>query len=223
MKLFLVILVFTLTISSTIKASSLEEYMIQPNEVVDGNTINDYVNIWWQWAYSMPNESSPVRDVTGERCHVGQHGKVWFLAGGYGTSKIRRRCTIPEGKYIFFPVINMVYWPKQKGSLSCEDAKKYAALNNDELLSIEINLNEAHASNPAHTRLSSEKCFNLLGLVPLEYNPPNVYPAASDGYWVMLKPLEKGLHTLKFNAIYDREKGPYSKMAQDIEYEIIVE
>ena len=222
MKFFLITVAFMFSFNSTVKASSLEEFMTQPNEFIDDKTVNDYVNIWWQWAYSMPQEFSPVRDITGEYCHVGQQGKVWFLAGGYGTSKISRRCIIPEGKYIFFPVINMVYWPKYRGSLSCENAKKYAALNNDELLSIEISLNLAQSWNPAHTRLASEECFNLLGLVPAENNPPNVYPAASDGYWVMLKPLTKGVHILKFNAMYDREKGAYSKMAQDIEYEIIV-
>lgn len=39
---------------------------------------------------------------------------------------------------------------------------------------------------------------------------------------MMLKPLAKGSRTLELNAMYDCEKGAYSKMAQDIEYELIV-
>jgi hypothetical protein len=215
---FIALIVF----SQNLYASPLEEHMVYPSELVGGKEVVEYANIWWQWTYSMPKEISPVRDVTGENCHAGQNGEVWFLAGGYGTSKIKRRCEIPEGKYIFFPVINMVYWPREEGSLSCENAKKYAALNNDELLSIEVELDSIKASNPAQTRISSEKCFDLLSLVSRDQNPPKVYPSASDGYWVMLKPLSKGVHSLKFNAMYNRENSAYGKMAQDLEYEIII-
>ena len=164
-----------------------------------------------------------MRDLTGENCHVGQSGDVWFLAGGYGTSTIRRQCTIPEGKYIFIPVINMVYWAKKEESISCDEAKQSAALNNDNLLSIGITLDSMTAWNPANTRIASADCFDMLGLVPDELNPPKIYPAATDGYWVMLRPLTRGIHTLKFKAQYGREKGPYSKMAQDIEYELLIE
>lgn len=203
-------------------ALSFEDAMVQPGDSVAGKRLNEYANTWWQWTYTMPKEVSPVRDTTGRYCHVGQQGDVWFLAGGYGTSKIKRTCEIPAGKHIFFPVINMVYWPRYEGSASCENVKKSAALNNDKLLSIEIELDSMKALNPAKTRIASENCFNLLGLVPKEYNPRNIYPAATDGYWVMLKPLTKGTHILKFNAMYNRDKGAYSKMAQDIEYELVV-
>ena len=204
-------------------ASSLEDFMVYPSDYVEGKPSSDNANIWWQWTYTMPKDLSPVRDLTGEFCNVGQSGNVWFLAGGYGSSKIQRRCIIPEGKHIFFPVINMVYWPARDVSLTCENAKESAALNNDHLLSIEITLNEISAWNPANTRISSENCFDLLGLIPRDLNPAKVYPAATDGYWVMLKPLPKGTHTLSFKAQYNREKGAFSKMAQDIEYELIIE
>jgi hypothetical protein len=123
----------------------------------------------------------------------------------------------------FFPVINMVYWPARDGSLTCEKAKQSAALNNDQLLSIEITLDAIAAWNPANTRISSDNCFDLLGQIPRALNPPKVYPAATDGYWVMLKPLSKGTHTLSFKAQYNRENGAFSKMAQDIEYELLIE
>ena len=52
--------------------------------------------------------------------------------------------------------------------------------------------------------------------------PPKVFPAATDGYWLMLKPLAKGHHQLKFSAQYNRANGAFGKMVQDIEYEIEV-
>ncbi|WP_320823584.1 hypothetical protein [Reinekea sp.] len=215
--------VFLTLFTANILAASFEEFMVFPGEEVHSKSLEDYANMWWQWTYTMPKDVSPVRDITGENCHVGQTGNVWFLAGGYGTSKISRECVIPQGKHIFFPVINMVYYPRQKGSLSCEDAKSAAALNNDELLSIEISLDSLVSSNPNHARISSAECFDLLGLVPEEYKAPRVYPSATDGFWIMLKPLSKGEHLLKFDAQYNRDRGGYSKMAQDIEYKLIVE
>ena len=117
----------------------------------------------------------------------------------------------------------MVYWPKNENGMTCERAKQLSALNNDKLLDIQVSLDGVVAWNPAHTRISSTNCFNLYGLIPKEYNPPKLYPAATDGYWVMLKPLDKGEHTLKFQAQYNRENGAYGKMAQDIEYQLTVE
>ena len=102
--------------------------------------------------------------------------------------------------------------------MTCERAKRLAALNNDQLLDINVELNGTIAWNPADTRLSSPECFDALEMVPQEYQAPRIYPSATDGYWVMLKPLEKGRHTLKFQAMYNREGGAYGKMAQDIEY-----
>ena len=207
----------------TARAASIDHYMAFPEDMVDGRKVSEYVNRWWQWTYTMPEDQSPVHDLTGAHCDAKQEGEVWFLAGGYGSSTITRSCVIPEGRYIFFPVINMVYWPRYEGSLTCDEAKRHAALNNDELLTIEVSLNSVSAWNPANTRIASEQCFDLLGMLPREINPPRVYPAATDGYWLMLKPLPKGEHVLKFQAQYDKEKTPYGKMLQDIEYHLTIQ
>ena len=220
MKKIYTLLLITFVSSNTV-AKQFEEFTAPPEQIISEHAIQDYPNIWWQWAYSLPKPINPVRDLTGENCHQGQSGDVWFLAGGFGSSTIKRKCEIPAGKFIFFPVINMVYYKSQEGEFSCDDAKKYAALNNDKLIAIDIELDGVKASNPAHTRLSSEECFNIFERLPKEAGAYNAFPSATDGYWVMLKPLPKGKHTLKFKAGYNREKdGAFGKMAQDIEYEL---
>lgn len=216
------ILATLLLTSPTVFSTSFYELAVHKGESIAGKPLEDYVNNWWQWSKSMPKQLSPVRDITGENCHQGQQGNVWFLAGGYGSSHISRTCTIPEGKHVFFPIINMVYYPKQGAAPSCESVKKSAALNNDELLNIHIEVDSIQAQNPAHYRLSSADCFDLLGLLPKEMDAPRIYPSATDGYWVMLKPMSKGKHTLRFSAQYDRANGAYGRMVQDIHYDIIV-
>ncbi|MER7758707.1 hypothetical protein [Streptomyces sp. NPDC097619] len=61
---------------------------------------------WWRWADSAPEDRSPVRDRTGEHAGWNQPGDVWFLAGTYG-GRVVRRCAVPAGRRLFFPVLNM--------------------------------------------------------------------------------------------------------------------
>ena len=181
----------------------------------------DYVNEWWQWAHSMPQVVSPVKDRTGKRCGVNQEGPVWFLAGGYGSSKISRTCSIPAGKHIFFPVINMIYYPQDGDNTpTCDAMKQNASLNNQFLTSFKVVVDGHEYVNPAYFRVGSKHCFDLLGKIPREHNPPIVYPAASDGYWVMLKPFSPSTHKIWFTAQYNRQDGAYGTVIQDIEYEI---
>src|SRR5262247_674543 len=63
---------------------------------------------WWQWALSIPTPGNPLTDGTGEHCMVGQRGATWFLAGVQEGGTVTRTCAVPEGKTLFFPVINFV-------------------------------------------------------------------------------------------------------------------
>src|SRR5262249_20025839 len=65
---------------------------------------------WWQWALEVPTSESPVADPTGQFGAANQpHGNVWFLAGNNGGSTVRT-LTIPSGKSLFFPIVNIVDW-----------------------------------------------------------------------------------------------------------------
>jgi len=204
------------------EVKSTNGLIVEIDNKVSGKFLHEYANAWWQWTHTMNKQESPVRDRTGDKCNVNQTGDVWFLAGGYGSSKISRKCVIPEGKHIFFPIINMAYWPRRGSNSTCESVKKGAALNNDNVLLVNAELDGKNIPEVSEYRIKSDKCFDLFGLIPKELNAPKVFPAATDGYWLMLKPLDKGKHKLRFSAQYNRINGAFGKMAQDIEYEIEV-
>jgi hypothetical protein len=63
---------------------------------------------WWQWVLSIPPSENPILDETGEKCMVGQRDSFWFLAGNFGEGSTARACAVPEGRALFFPVINSV-------------------------------------------------------------------------------------------------------------------
>jgi hypothetical protein len=203
-------------------ASAAGNYVVAPHSSVAGKTLGEHGSAWWQWALSIPLDESPVKDTTGVKCAVGQGGNVWFLAGTYESTPIRRRCTIPHGKYIFFPVINMVYWPSGERAVSCDAVKQSAALNNDNLALIEIEVDGTRVPTPRDHREASAVCFDVFARIPKDVTRPPGYPAASDGYWIMLKPLPTGKHRIHFRAAYDRPDGAAGDLRQDVSYEITV-
>ena len=63
--------------------------------------------LWWQWALSIPEPVNPLTDTTGEDCAQGQFKPLWFLAGKLDSTPVERTCTIPAGRFLFFPAANV--------------------------------------------------------------------------------------------------------------------
>lgn len=178
---------------------------------------------WWQWAMSAPEEADPLRDMTGANCSTGQAGTIWFLAGGFGSSKIHRTCVVPQGRSLFFPVINMVYYPTEDAAaFTCDEARNAARLRNDEAMDLFVELDGIQVEDVKSHRVATEKCFNVFAKIPESKRPYDAYPSASDGYWMLLGPLSKGKHVLRFGGRYNESSSAYGQNIQDIEYDIEV-
>lgn len=193
------------------------------NFELDGRSATDLSSDWWKWAMSSPDEINPVRDLSGIHCDTGQRGNVWFLAGGFGSSKIRRTCEIPAGKHIFFPVINMVYSPSRPNNgYTCEQAKLHASINNDTAIDLFVQVDGVAVKDPKSFRARTDKCFDIYDWIPAADKPFDAYPSASDGYWILLNPLKRGKHTIKFSGRYNSTFDAYGRNLQDIEYDITI-
>ncbi|MGW1717652.1 hypothetical protein [Streptomyces sp. NPDC002156] len=82
---------------------------------------------WWKWALSAPDSRSPVKDTTGEHAGWKQPADLWFLAGTYG-GRVTRRCEVPSGRPLFFPVINIQHtrlYSKEPQTLPVEEASAF--------------------------------------------------------------------------------------------------
>lgn len=58
---------------------------------------------WWQWSISIPWDTHPYQGA--QFAAVNQSGPVWFLVG-YTDGQIRE-ITVPRGKSLFFPILNV--------------------------------------------------------------------------------------------------------------------
>jgi len=79
--------------------------VIPPQAKAHGMTYGEWSAKWWQWAVSLPLDHNPLADTAD--CSTGQLGSVWFLGGSFVSSTEERDCTVPPGKALFFPIINV--------------------------------------------------------------------------------------------------------------------
>lgn len=187
---------------------------------VEGRGYPELTAAWWQWAHVL--DGLPYRDPDGRACALAQDGPVWFLAGTTGRFNARRECTVPIGRHLLLPVINMVHYTPEDALRgdpipSCRQLQAWAAVNNDRLSSAVVVLDGVPVADVPRYRVRSNGCFPLY---PDIQPPPGhlVQMAASDGYWLLLPPLSPGRHTLSVGANYDADGSGYGRMVQSFEY-----
>ena|SRR5271166_644789 len=201
--------------------------------------LSELTGEWWQWALSIPSGQNPQTDGTGQYCMVGQRGPIWFLAGDFAPNGgiVTRACSVPEGKALFFPVINSFWNNTPSTNPDCGqsgenwDVKtlifniKTTGIDSTHDLSVTVDgkaLDQKQIQHvlslPFPTVFPADNVFgpNACGMgAPL---PAGVYsPSMDDGYYVLLTPLKVGLHTLKFHGEYG--SGP---VLEDVTYNLTV-
>lgn len=210
-----VLLLATGATSAVDGVHATHEWLLPADAVVEGAGFGEWTARWWQWAEAQP--IPPYLDPDGRICDVGQEGPVWYLAGTDGSFSAERRCTVPEGKHLLIPVINMVYMsanrPDGKPRLPCDAMQTLAAVNNNRLASAVATVDGVPVEDVKRYRVRSAGCFVL----------QDGRTAAADGYWLFLKPLPRGRHVIAVGANYDTgEDGGRGQMVQSFEYVIHV-
>lgn len=182
------------------------------NPTIYGKTYGEWGAEWWKWAYAAPEGENPVQDLTGEYCHVGQSGPVWFLAGTFGLKGVERHCTIPAGTAIFYPLVNAT-WVEEPGDDIYTDEEvrlvMATAYAGDRACKMTSTLNSFTTPNfgelpapisawmrPAVRSQSPKYTVDLPEGNVFGWPPGPNERLIAEGYWVMLPPLKPGEHTL---------------------------
>jgi hypothetical protein len=179
----------------------------------DNSDLRKLAAEWWQWAFSLPPAENPILDSSGEKCVVGQRGSTWFLAGTFGGGPATHVCSVPEGKALLVPLANAGFFnsPNVCGEspedTPVEELRAAAAEFIDGVtgLSVEVDGKPVDRARRIHSQvfevalpednLFDDQCASFGGF------PGGIYsPAIDDGYYVLLKPLAAGEHSLHFHA-----------------------
>jgi hypothetical protein len=189
---------------------------------VEGKTYAQWSELWWQWAARIKKDRNPVLDKTRAFAGEGQDGPVWFLAGNIGGKSVRK-CVVPAGKPIFFPVINGIEnAPPDKADEKKLRAEAKAAI--DRATDLEATLDGKPITGPGRFRVASG-AFTVTGPEKAAEAPfddiVGKQKAISDGYWLMLRPLSVGKHTLHFKGKLKPAPGK-EPFDLDVTYEVTV-
>ncbi len=206
--------------------SDCELRIVPPTARVDGRSYGEWTAAWWQWALSTDVASNPILDPDGTHAAVGQSGPVWFLAGTFGGTAVRN-VTIPADKHLLIPLAN-AEWDTVPGftnplglpdPLSVRDIRDITAFFADNT-SVSCEIDGCEVSRPRRFRTRSPVFslnFNPDLAVAFGYPTAYVRTAVSDGYWLMLRPLQPGTHVIHFTA-----DNPTLGFTLDVTYNITV-
>jgi hypothetical protein len=189
--------------------------IVEPGEQFLGQSYNQLVSEWNTWLTLEPIATNPAFDTDGRFCDKNQSGKVWFLASTF-EGIATRTCQVPAGKAIFvslggafigfkpeFPA------PNDPCLQAGTDLAQVRCDVNDDVplapdISIEVILDGVAVKDIFAFRAQSEPGGFTLRIRPnslladLGFPPGMRSPVVADGYYLLLRPLKPGEHTLRF-------------------------
>jgi hypothetical protein len=184
-------------------------------------TYADWTAEWWKWFLSTPTGANPINDPSGERCAIGQQGPVWFLVGS-GGGKTVRECTIPAGRAILIPAINVECSYAEDQSLRTDNDLRVCATSDQDLVT-ETAATLNGSALQVH-RVQSQ-VFNFTFPVDNIYGvPAGPTKAVSEGFWVFIQPLPPGQYELHVQGLLvDPTVTAPVNLVEDSTYHLTVE
>ena len=173
---------------------------IDSDEIVFDRSQAEWSEAYLQWIATFARGGSPISDATGAACATRQEGEVWFLATSDGTEPVVRSCVVPVGRTLFVPIVSTM---ERSGNREpdCESMARIAADNMGHRVSgLSMTVDGQAIDNLPGYRSATRDCF-ALGARQV----PRVAArtAVADGYYVLLKPLAAGPHTIVVGARFD--------------------
>jgi hypothetical protein len=193
----------------------------------------------------LPTNHHPLFDTAD--CSAGQSGKVWFLGGTFVTVNVsegvivgqaERHCTIPFGTALFFPLLNSEADNAIDPPLSVAElyALVQATQNHAVFLAATIDGQPVQGlSDPRHTpyrvqspvfRFTLPEENNYYQFFGFDDVSGRISPAVADGFFLMVKPLSVGKHTIHFagRLLFTQDPDGFDlDFSLDITYHITVQ
>ena len=169
-------------------AASADDRIVEPGQVFAGKSYSELASEWTNWLTKEPIATNPAFDPDGSLCGANQDGKVWFLASTFG-GIVDRPCL----------------------SMATDLERVRYDVNNDVPVAPNVSF-EATLDGVAVADLFAYRAQSQTGGFTLQVPDPSFLtdlgfpagdrsPAVADGYFLFLKPLKTGAHTLNFRLI----------------------
>ena len=191
------------------------------DEHIYGKNYSEWGGQWWLFLSNFTSTDVPAGDNTGGRCNDKQiDPNMFFLFGTFGNQdKITRECTVPSSKAILVPVLvsecsdlerKSLDTPENRRNCVYEGTKENVNKLNFSLDGIPLtNVTNYFTEIPLNVTLKGGNAWGV---------DPGDAMAHTGGYYVILKPLSPGKHTIAFDA----DKSGTGAITIDLEYNLNV-
>jgi hypothetical protein len=195
-------------------------------QIFPANKVAELGDRWWQWAYGIDTTVvNPFTELGQAGCDVGlqDNGRLLFLVGSprdptTGEFPVHE-CVVKKGTSIFFPILNV----------ACNDieAPPFFGANEQDQRICANNFINATILESLQLEIDGKSIHNLeqyrvdspaggFEFTAVENNPfvtPEGIPVGdgtgvSDGFWILLKDLKPGPHTISFSGAIDLNEIP---------------
>ena len=167
-----------------------------------GLSYEDHVINYNKFMLSIPLDSNPGTDETGERCTVGQNlenSSIFYLTGGSG-GNTERTCTIPAGLGLFIPMIEVEASTGEVPGATVQDLHQIAKTDQDNVKSLILRINSTEYSYDylkkfrTHTH-DFDVIFPENALFGANPGPSKV---VADGHYAITSPVSPGMYRIQF-------------------------
>jgi len=212
--------------SPDLAQSGIGELAFAANAHPFGHSLTDWSEAWWRWEVSIPTDRNPGLDLTGANCAEGQGGEVWFVGALFASGEVTRTCTIPAHRALLvnlsgvlndYPCPDPGFQPAPGQSLE-EFLAEGARAVEDGVNGLGLSVDGV--SIPAlFERRYPTGLFDFTGDPSLRTSidaciTGSSQVAVADGFFVLLKPLHPGAHTVVFTA--ESVNGVHTSVTYDL-------
>jgi len=165
------------------------------------HTYGEWAGSWWAWGMGLPVAGNPLFDPTTFDVTEGQSGDVWFLAAPFGTNE--RTCTIPKGKNLLVGLLNTEFSSLEGFPTEAEQRATAQAVADFIVVdSLFMTIDGDAVSNIEDFRFQSPQ-FTFTAPTPWVFGDTGgTGTSVADGFYVMLKSLDRGEHTLHYGGTF---------------------
>jgi len=185
--------------AAQLRGSNANPGVVPINARYAGLTYGEWSAQWWQWYWATATVDSPSLDPTGAMAANGQSGPVWFLTWPLVDPSAVREIKMPQGTALLFPATNHdslfdlppTATPDERRQAAM-DIFKWIVSTSADVDGVPVNdLTSYAAVSPEYDVVLPEN--NIFNVPAGQYGP-----TFSAGYYILLKPLPRGTHTVHF-------------------------
>lgn len=219
--IFMFIMIITITGSWTGQAHGSSDIIFSKDSSPYGHSYSEWIGKWWQWHVSLPNKVNeqdktnlslihPREAYSPEKCAWNQNdNNVWFLADGRNlglfefTNPEIRKCTVPHDKALLVQIYGGGC-DFSEGWKTDEELKDCVNIGLDTVeFTAKVDGVQVMSSENRDDFLPNPNLFNITFTSDNVYDAePGTYRAMANGYFLFLKPLGIGNHTVEFKEEY---------------------